>query len=405
MSITFSDIKTAADRIACGVVRTPCLESEGLSRRLGTTVVVKYENQQHTGAFKARGALSRLMTLTEDQHTHGVVAMSAGNHAQGVAYQAQRLNIPATIVMPQGTPFVKVRKTTEYGAKVELEGETLEEAAAHAQALASEQSLTFIHPYDDTDVIAGQGTIALEMIEDDPKLDVLVIPVGGGGMIAGCAVAAKALKPGIEIIGVEPDLYPSLTNALKQGASPCEGSTIGEGIAVRTIGATPLPLIQEHIKDVVTVSETSMERAVSMFLSRDRTVAEGAGAASLAALIEHPDLFTGRRVGLVLSGGNIDARMLSSVLMRDLVRTGQVLTLSIAMPDKPGQLNAVAGICADLGANVLEVAHTRFAMDLSASAARLNITIETRDETHAQLVIDQLTEAGFTIRIKDQTEP
>lgn len=405
MSITFSDIKTAADRIACGVVRTPCLESEGLSRRLGTTVVVKYENQQHTGAFKARGALSRLMTLTEDQHTHGVVAMSAGNHAQGVAYQAQRLNIPATIVMPQGTPFVKVRKTTEYGAKVELEGETLEEAAAHAQALASEQSLTFIHPYDDTDVIAGQGTIALEMIEDDPELDVLVIPVGGGGMIAGCAVAAKALKPGIEIIGVEPDLYPSLTNALKQGASPCEGSTIGEGIAVRTIGATPLPLIQEHIKDVVTVSETSMERAVSMFLSRDRTVAEGAGAASLAALIEHPDLFTGRRVGLVLSGGNIDARMLSSVLMRDLVRTGQVLTLSIAMPDKPGQLNAVAGICADLGANVLEVAHTRFAMDLSASAARLNITIETRDETHAQLVIDQLTEAGFTIRIKDQTEP
>ncbi|MGB1875439.1 MAG: threonine ammonia-lyase [Rhodospirillaceae bacterium] len=405
MSITFSDIKTAADRIACGVVRTPCLESEGLSRRLGTTVVVKYENQQHTGAFKARGALSRLMTLTEDQHTHGVVAMSAGNHAQGVAYQAQRLNIPATIVMPQGTPFVKVRKTTEYGAKVELEGETLEEAAAHAQALASEQSLTFIHPYDDTDVIAGQGTIALEMIEEDPELDVLVIPVGGGGMIAGCAVAAKALKPGIEIIGVEPDLYPSLTNALKQGASPCEGSTIGEGIAVRTIGATPLPLIQEHIKDVVTVSETSMERAVSMFLSRDRTVAEGAGAASLAALIEHPDLFTGRRVGLVLSGGNIDARMLSSVLMRDLVRTGQVLTLSIAMPDKPGQLNAVAGICADLGANVLEVAHTRFAMDLSASAARLNITIETRDETHAQLVIDQLTEAGFTIRIKDQTEP
>ncbi len=405
MSITFSDIKTAADRIACGVVRTPCLESEGLSRRLGTTVVVKYENQQHTGAFKARGALSRLMTLTEDQHTHGVVAMSAGNHAQGVAYQAQRLNIPATIVMLQGTPFVKVRKTTEYGAKVELEGETLEEAAAHAQALASEQSLTFIHPYDDTDVIAGQGTIALEMIEDDPELDVLVMPVGGGGMIAGCAIAAKALKPGIEIIGVEPDLYPSLTNALKQGASPCEGSTIGEGIAVRTIGATPLPLIQEHIKDVVTVSETSTERAVSMFLSRDRTVAEGAGAASLAALIEHPDLFTGRRVGLVLSGGNIDARMLSSVLMRDLVRTGQVLTLSIAMPDKPGQLNAVAGICVDLGANVLEVAHTRFAMDLSASAARLNITIETRDETHAQLVIDQLTEAGFTIRIKDQTEP
>ncbi|MBT4740786.1 MAG: threonine ammonia-lyase [Rhodospirillaceae bacterium] len=405
MTITLSDVKAAADRIKDGVVRTPCLESEGLSRRLGTTVVVKYENLQHTGAFKARGALSCLTTLTDEERSRGVVAMSAGNHAQGVAYQAQRLHAPATIVMPKGTPFVKVRKTTEYGAKVELEGDTLEEAAAHARALASDQGLTFIHPYDDADVIAGQGTIGLEMIEDDPELDVLVVPVGGGGMIAGCAVAAKGLKPSIEVIGVEPDLYPSLTNALKRGNIPCEGSTIGEGIAVRAIGATALPLIEEHVKDVVTVSETSMERAVSMFLSRDKVVAEGAGAASLAALIEHPALFAGRRVGLVLSGGNIDARMLSSVLMRDLLRLGQVLTLSIAMPDKPGQLNAVASICADLGANVLEVAHTRFAMDLSASAARLNITIETRDEAHAQLVITRLTEAGFTIRIKDPTEP
>ena len=405
MTITLSDVKAAADRIKDGVERTPCLESEGLSRRLGTTVVVKYENLQHTGAFKARGALSCLTTLTDEERSRGVVAMSAGNHAQGVAYQAQRLHAPATIVMPKGTPFVKVRKTTEYGAKGELEGDTLEEAAAHARALASDQGLTFIHPYDDADVIAGQGTIGLEMIEDDPELDVLVVPVGGGGMIAGCAVAAKGLKPSIEVIGVEPDLYPSLTNALKRGNIPCEGSTIGEGIAVRAIGATALPLIEEHVKDVVTVSETSMERAVSMFLSRDKVVAEGAGAASLAALIEHPALFAGRRVGLVLSGGNIDARMLSSVLMRDLLRLGQVLTLSIAMPDKPGQLNAVASICADLGANVLEVAHTRFAMDLSASAARLNITIETRDEAHAQLVITRLTEAGFTIRIKDPTEP
>ncbi|MBT7450123.1 MAG: pyridoxal-phosphate dependent enzyme, partial [Rhodospirillaceae bacterium] len=212
MTITLSDVKAAADRIKDGVVRTPCLESEGLSRRLGTTVVVKYENLQHTGAFKARGALSCLTTLTDEERSRGVVAMSAGNHAQGVAYQAQRLHAPATIVMPKGTPFVKVRKTTEYGAKVELEGDTLEEAAAHARALASDQGLTFIHPYDDADVIAGQGTIGLEMIEDDPELDVLVVPVGGGGMIAGCAVAAKGLKPSIEVIGVEPDLYPSLTN-------------------------------------------------------------------------------------------------------------------------------------------------------------------------------------------------
>ncbi len=405
MSLSLSDVRAAAERIKGGVRRTPCLESEALSRRLSTTVVVKYENLQHTGAFKARGALSRLAKLNDEERANGVVAMSAGNHAQGVAYQAQRLNIPATIVMPKGTPFVKVRKTKEYGAKVELEGDTLEGAENHARELAIQHGFTFVHPYDDIDVVAGQGTIGLEMIEDDPDLDVLVIPVGGGGMIAGSAVAAKGLKPSVDIIGVEPELYPSLTNALKQSNLPCEGSTLGEGIAVRTIGTRPLPLIQEHVKDVVTVSETSMERAVSMFLSRDKVVAEGAGASSLAALIEHPDLFAGKRVGLVLSGGNIDARMLSSVLMRDLVRLGQVLTLSIAMPDKPGQLNAVAGICADLGANVLEVAHTRFAMDLSASAARLNITIETRDEAHAQLVISRLTEAGFTIRIKDPTEP
>ncbi|MEQ9112245.1 MAG: threonine ammonia-lyase [Rhodospirillaceae bacterium] len=405
MSLTLIDIKATAERIKSGIVRTPFLESEALSRRLGTQIVVKYENLQHTGAFKSRGALARLSLLNEAERTAGVVTMSAGNHAQGLAYQAQRLSIPATIVMPKGTPFVKVRKTAGYGAKVELEGDTLEEAAAHANVLAEEHDFTFVHPYNDIAVISGQGTIGLEMLEDDPSLDVLIAPVGGGGLISGCAVAAKGLKPGIDIIGVEPELYPSLTNALKQTKLPCEGSTLGEGIAVKTPGPNTLPLIEQHVKDVLTVSETSMERAVSMFLSIDKVVAEGAGAAALAAILEHPEKFAGKRVGLILSGGNIDARMLSSVLMRDLVRLGQVLTLSIAMPDKPGQLNAVATICAELGANVLEVAHTRFAMDLSASAARLNITIETRDKEHAQLVISHLTEAGFTIRIKDPTAP
>lgn len=405
MTLTLPDIQAAAARIKDGVTRTPTRHSEALSRRLGHDVVVKYENLQHTGAFKARGALSRMATLSEDERQRGVVAMSAGNHAQGVAFQAGRLNIPATIVMPKGTPFVKVRKTTEYGAKVELEGETLDDSAAHARGLAEQHGLTFVHPYDDIDVVAGQGTVGLEMLEDAPDLDMLLIPVGGGGLIAGCAVAAKGLNPDIEIIGVEPEIYPSLTNALKQDNAPCEGSTIGEGIAVKVTGTTPLAIIEDHVSDVLTVSETSMERAVSMFLSRDKVIAEGAGAAGLAALLEHPDRFAGQRVGLVLSGGNIDARMLSSVLMRDLVRLGQVLTLSIAMPDKPGQLYAVAGICADLGANVLEVAHTRFAMDLSASSARLNITIETRDENHAQEVIQHLTDAGFTIRIKDPNAP
>lgn len=405
MTLTLPDIQAAAARIQDGVTRTPTRHSESLSRRLGHDVVIKYENMQHTGAFKARGALSRMALLSDEERKRGVVAMSAGNHAQGVAFQAGRLDIPATIVMPKGTPFVKVRKTSEYGARVELEGETLDESAGHARSLAEAQGLTFVHPYDDAAVVAGQGTVGLEMLEDAPDIDVLIVPVGGGGLIAGCAVAAKGLKPNLEIIGVEPELYPSLTNALKQGDRPCEGSTLGEGIAVKVIGATPLAIIEEHVNDVVTVSETSMERAVSMFLSRDKVIAEGAGAAGLAALLEHPQHFAGRRVGVVLSGGNIDARMLSSVLMRDLVRLGQVLTLSIAMPDKPGQLHAVAGICAELGANVLEVAHTRFAMDLSASAARLNITIETRDEHHAQEVIDHLTEAGFTIRIKDPNAP
>jgi threonine dehydratase len=405
MPLTFTDVKAAANRIEGGIVRTPFLESDTLSHRLGTPVVVKYENLQHTGAFKARGALSRLLLLSGDEKTRGVVAMSAGNHAQGVAYQAGRLGIPATIVMPKGTPFVKVRKTSEYGAAVELHGDTLEEAADFAQSLAQDHQLTFVHPYDDDAVIAGQGTTALEMLEQDPNIDVLVVPVGGGGLIAGCAVAAKGLKPDIDIIGVEPELYPSLWNALNGGARPCEGSTIGEGIAVKVAGAKSLAPIRAHVKDVVTVSETSLERAVSMFLSRDKVVAEGAGAAGLAAMIEHPERFADKRVGLILSGGNIDARMMSSILMRDLVRLGQVLTLAIAMPDKPGQLHAVAGICADMGANVLAVEHTRFAMDLSASAARLNITLETRDEGHAEKVIGRLMDSGFDIQIKDPTAP
>ena len=405
MTLTLSDIKDTAARIADGVVHTPCLESEALSHRMGTSIVVKCENLQNTGAFKARGALSRLLHLTEEEKKRGVVAMSAGNHAQGVSFQAGRLGIPATIVMPKGTPFVKVRKTTEYGAHVELEGDTLEDPAARAQHLSKDNGLTFIHPYDDEWVMAGQGTITLEMLDDQPDLDVLLVPVGGGGLIAGCAIAAKGIKPDIDIIGVKPELYPSLSNALNNASNPCEGSTIGEGIAVKTAGAMPLPYIKEHVSEVVTVSETSMERAVSMFLSRDKVVAEGAGAAGLAAMIEHPERFAGKRVGLILSGGNMDARMMSSILMRDLVRLGQVLTLSIAMPDKPGQLHTVAGICSEMGANVLEVAHTRFAMDLSASAARLNITIETRGEDHAHEVVDRLEQSGFTLQIKDPTAP
>ena len=359
---------------------------------------------QHTGAFKARGAIAKLTTLTPEQRKAGVVAMSAGNHAQGVAYHATRLGIPATIVMPKGTPFNKTRKTQDYGGKVVLEGDNFTEASAAAQRMAKEQGLTLIHPYDDAHVISGQGVIGYEMLEAAPELDVIIVPVGGGGLIAGIALAAKDMKPGIEVIGVEPELYPSMINAVTRGNRPCTGATVAEGIAVRDVGALSIPVVKSHVKETLTVSETNIERGISIYATMDKTVAEGAGAAALGLLLEQPEKFKGRKVGLVLCGGNIDARMLSSVLMRDLVRVGQVLTLSIEMPDRPGSLSTIAGICAELGANVLEISHGRFALDLSANAARLGLTIETRDGAHAQQVMDRIRAAGFTLTIRDPNE-
>ena len=404
-TLSADTVKRAAARIKGQIVHTPTLFSEALSRATGANVFVKYENMQHTGAFKARGAIAKLTTMSEAQQKAGVIAMSAGNHAQGVAFHAGRLGLPATIVMPKGTPFIKIRKTRDYGATVVLEGETLVDAANAATKLAHEQGLTFIHPYDDDEVIAGQGTLALEMLGDVPDLEVMVVPVGGGGLIAGCALAAKSMKNDIDIVGVEPALYPSMTNALQGRQKPCAGSTLAEGIAVRDIGAKAVPIVKALTRAVVTVDETNIERGIAMFATLGKTVAEGAGAASLSALLEYPDMFQGRNVGLVLSGGNVDARLLSSVLMRSLVRSGQVLTLLIEMPDKPGQLHAIAGICAELGANVLEVSHGRFAMDLSASSARLAITIETRDEDHAREVMDSIRAAGFKLHVRDPNAP
>ncbi len=402
--LTAATVRAAAQRIASHVIVTPTLYQEALSQITGAKVFVKYENLQHTGAFKARGAIAKLTTLTDAQKKVGVIAVSAGNHAQGVAFHAGRLGIPATIVMPKGTPFMKTRKTREYGAAVILEGETFAEATIAAEKLAKQGGLTWVHPFDDVDVIAGQGSIALEMLEAAPEIDTLVIPVGGGGLIAGCALAAKEAKPGVDLIGVEAELYPAMINALNSGQRPCGGSTVAEGIAVRDVGSKSIPIVKQLVKDVITVTETGIERGISLFATAGKTVAEGAGAASLAALLEHPDLFRGRTVGLVLSGGNIDARMLSSVLMRDLVRVGQVLTMAIEMPDKPGQLHAISGICAEQGANVLEVSHSRFAMDLSASAARLAITIETRDEAHARHVMERIRAAGFKLTVRDPTK-
>jgi len=403
--LTADSVRRAAARIKDRIVHTPTLPSEALSRITGAKVFVKYENMQHTGAFKARGAIAKLTTLTNSQAAAGVIAMSAGNHAQGVAYHAAKLGIPATIVMPKGTPFMKVRKTRDYGATVVLEGNDFTEAAAAGERLAVEKGLTLIHPYNDEEIIAGQGTIGLEFMEDAPDLDMLVIPVGGGGLIAGCALAAKDINPRVEIVGVEAALYPAMINALQGLKNPCAGSTLAEGIAVRDVGAKTVPIVRELVREIVTVTETSIERGIALYATVGKTVAEGAGAAPLAALLEHRAKFEGRKVGLLLSGANVDSRMLSSVLMRDLVRSGQVLTLNIEMPDKPGQLHAVSGICAAEGANVLEVSHSRFAMDLSASSARLAITIETRDEEHAAQVMAAIRAAGFKLTVKDPTAP
>ncbi len=404
-ALTAEAVRAAALRIAEHIVRTPTLESEPLSRATGATVHVKYENMQRTGAFKARGAIAKLTTLSATQAAAGVIAMSAGNHAQGVAYHAARLGIPATIVMPKGTPFVKIRKTRDYGATVLLEDDDFTAASVAGERIARERGLTLVHPYNDEEVIAGQGTAGLEMMEDAPTLDMLVIPVGGGGLIAGVALAAKSINPKIEIFGVEAALYPAMINAVRGQTAACGGSTLAEGIAVQRVGDKTIAIVRELVSDIVTVSETGIERAIGMFATLDKTVAEGAGAAPLAALLEHSTKFAGKRVGLLLSGGNIDSRLLSSVLMRGLVRAGQVLTMDIEMPDKPGQLHAVSGICAAQGANVLEVVHSRFAMDLSASSARLGITIETRDEAHARDVMNSIRAAGFTLTVRDPAAP
>ena len=403
--LTADAVRAAAARIALRIVHTPMLPSQALSRATNVDVIVKYENMQHTGAFKARGAVAKLTALTNAQAAAGVIAMSAGNHAQGVAYHATGLGIPATIVMPKGTPFMKIRKTRDYGATVLLEGEVFDDAAVAGHRIAEEKGLTLVHPYNDEEVIAGQGTVALEMLEAAPDLEVLVVPVGGGGLIAGCALAAKDINPKIEIVGVEADHYPAMINALEGRKDPCGGATLAEGIAVREVGAKTVPIVRNLVNDILTVTETSIERGICMYATVGKTVAEGAGAAPLSALLQHHARFKGRKVGLILSGANVDSRMMSSMLMRDLVRAGQVLTLSIEMPDKPGQLHLVSGICAAEGANVLEVSHSRFAMDLSASSARLHITIETRDEEHAREVKNAIRAAGFKLTVKDPMAP
>jgi threonine dehydratase len=395
MKVTLADIEAARRIIAGHVLRTPLLAAPPLSALTGAEIYVKYENLQVTNSFKERGACVKLAALTADDRRRGVIAMSAGNHAQAVAYHARRLSIPATIVMPVTTPFVKVRATEAYGAVVVLCGETIAHAQVRAEAIAAERNLVWVHPYDDPRIIAGQGTVALEMLEDAPELDVLVVPIGGGGLIAGNAIAACAVKPSIEIVGVECALYPSMWNAVHRGERPCGGATLAEGIAVGTAGALTLPVVREHVRDIILVDEPLIERAVNAFLTLQKTMAEGAGAAGLAALLAEPKRFAGRKVGLILCGGNIDPRILASIMVRELERGDRIVSFRLTIPDRPGILGQIASQIGKLGANILGVDHHRLFLDVPAKGAKLDVTMETRDGAHAEEIFRVLTAEGY----------
>jgi len=393
--IQLDDIKTAAARLQGQLLCTPCVASRTLSDITGAQVFLKFENLQFTASFKERGACNKLVQLTSAQRQCGVIAMSAGNHAQGVAYHAQRLGLRAVIVMPRFTPGVKVERTRGFGAEIVLHGDTLEEARAHALLLAEQQHLIFIHPYDDADVVAGQGTVALEMLQEVPDLDALVVAVGGGGLIAGMATAAKALKPGIEIIGVQSARFPAMVNAIKGTHYPQGASSIAEGIAVGTPGKIPQAIIARLVDDLLLVDEGDIEQAIVMLLEVEKTLVEGAGAAALAALLKYPQRFKGRRVGLVLSGGNIDPLLLAAIIERGMVRAGRLARIRVSARDVPGTLAKITTTVAEAGANIDEVHHQRAFTTLAAQNVEVELVLQTRGPAHIVDVLAQLQQVGL----------
>jgi threonine dehydratase len=401
MSVTLEHIRAAARRIAGAVERTPCLQSRTLSRLTGAEVWLKFENLQFTAAFKERGALNKLLELGEAGRKRGVIAMSAGNHAQGVAYHAARLGARAVIVMPRGTPNTKLRSTQVLGAEVVLEGDTLAEAARHAHELAAREGLTFIHPYDDAAVIAGQGTVALEMLEQAPDLEMLVVPVGGGGLLAGMATAAKALKPGIEVCGVESVNYSAMHQRLNGLPVQVGGDTIAEGMAVRDVGELPYSILAALGIEILLTQEETIERAIVALIEIEKTVAEGAGAAGLAALLEHPARFAGRRVGIPVCGGNIDSRVLAAVLMRGLVREGKLVRLRVVMPDVAGSLAKVAALIGAAGGNIVEVQHQRVFDTASIKSPEVEFMVETRDREHTRALVAALAAEGVRAELRE----
>jgi threonine dehydratase len=394
---SLDDVRDAARMIEGAVMRTPFLPAPRLSQLTGADVWVKYENLQVTNAFKERGALTKLLSLDEGARARGVIAMSAGNHAQAVAYHASRLGIPSTIVMPVTTPHVKVTATRGFGAHVVLSGETVAEAEVEAERLRQRDGLVFVHPYDDFDVIRGQGTVALEMLETKPDLDVIVVPVGGGGLAGGIAIAGKAVRPRLEVVGVETRLYPSMWAELRDLPIHAGGNTLAEGIAVRRVGRTTLEIARRMMDDLILVEEADIERAVNLYLTLQKTMAEGAAGAGLAALLSAPERFRNRSVGLILSGGNIDPRILSSIMVRELAREEKIVAIRMIIPDRPGVLGEITTVLGRMGGNVLEVEHSRTMLKVPAKGATLDVVFETRDGAHAQEIIAALEALDYQV--------
>ena len=397
--LTLQDIRDAATRLRGQVANTPFVESRTLSEVTGARVYLKFENLQFTASFKERGACNRLAQLSAEQRARGVVAMSAGNHAQGVAYHAQRLGLRAVIVMPRFTPGVKVERTRHFGAEVVLHGDTLDEARAHAHALGEQQQLVFVHPYDDEAIAAGQGTAALEILEAEPDLDTLVVAIGGGGLIAGMATAAKAIKPGITVVGVQTRRFPAMVN-LMQGTQLEQGvSTIAEGIAVGAPGPLCVEAIRRDVDDFLLVDEGDIEQAIVMLLEIEKTLVEGAGAAALAALLRHPERLAGKKVGMVLSGGNIDPMLLAAIIERGMVRSGRLVRVVVSTRDVPGSLARITALVAECGANVDEVHHQRAFTLLAAQNVEIEMVLQTRGHEHIDEVIARLRAAGLEVRL------
>lgn len=395
--LTLDHVRAAHHRIRDSIVATPTLHSQTLSKLTGANIYLKFENLQFTAAYKERGALNAILLLSEEQRSKGVIAASAGNHAQGLSYHGTRLGIPVTIVMPVPTPTVKVMQTESVGGKVVLFGETFDDAYKHARQLEEEQGLTFVHPFDDPNVAAGQGTVALEMLESIPSLDMLVVPIGGGGLLSGMGTAARALKPDIGLIGVQAELYPSMYALLNNLQMPCEGDTLAEGIAVKIPGAFTSEVIRELVDDIVLVNEAQLETAVSLLLQIEKTVVEGAGAAGLAAVMAHPEKFAGKNVGIVLCGGNIDTRLLANVLLRDLARSGRLARLRLTLQDRPGALFKVMRLFNEHNVNIIEIYHQRIFTTLPAKGLITDIECEARDANQLQGLVDGLNAAGYKV--------